>query len=233
MGQYNRAIVKERKLLFRVMDEKYDLKWKTFNDHLVEVFKDLGEEGHFADVTLVSDDQVQTKAHKVVLGACSPVLKTLLVNNPHSHPLLFLRGIKQTELQAILKFMYFGETQIFENRINDFVSVAKDLEVKEISEEQAEGAELYEEETVESGSAKNLDNAVQDKIGDQVVKTEDGHEENVNTIAKPRQNRVVNTVGSFGCPDCEWRGGTQDGLRKHQKAKHEGIRYPCTECPDR
>merc|ERR1719397_2268239 len=66
---------------------------------------------------------------------------TLLVNNPHSNPLLYLRGIKQTELQAILKFMYFGETQIFENRINDFVSVAKDLEVKEISEEQEETEE--------------------------------------------------------------------------------------------
>ena len=72
-------------------DEKYDLKWKTYSDHLVGVFKDLGEEGHFADVTLVSDDQVQTKAHKVVLSACSPVLKTLLLNNPHSHPLLYLR----------------------------------------------------------------------------------------------------------------------------------------------
>ena len=123
------------------MDEKYDLKWKTFNEHLVEVFKDLGDQGHFADVTLVSDDQIQTPAHKVVLSACSPVLKTLLINNPHSHPLLYLRGIKQTELQAILKFMYFGETQIYESRINDFVSVAKDLEVKEISEEQEETEE--------------------------------------------------------------------------------------------
>merc|ERR1739838_315100 len=93
----------------------------------------------------------------VVLSACSPVLKTLLVNNPHSHPLLYLGGIKQTELQAILKFMYFGETQIFENRINDFVSVAKDLEVKEISEEQQDGAEeeaqsqsdTYQEATTE------------------------------------------------------------------------------------
>merc|ERR1712212_1367822 len=120
----------------------------------VESFRNLGEQGHFADVTLVSDDQIQTPAHKVVLSACSPVLKTLLVNNPHSHPLLYLRGIKQTELQAILKFMYFGETQIFENRINDFVSVAKDLEVKEISDEQDEedgddqSNSYQEEETV-------------------------------------------------------------------------------------
>ena len=123
------------------MDEKYDLKLKTSNEHLVEMFKDLGEQGHFADVTLVSDDQIQTPAHKVELSACSPVLKNLLVNNPHSHPLLYLRGIKQTELQAILKFMYFGETQIFADRINDFVSVAKDLEVKE-SEEQEETKEV-------------------------------------------------------------------------------------------
>ena len=124
------------------MDDTYFIKWKTYCDHLVGVFKDLGTEGHFSDVTLVSDDQIQTPAHKVVLSACSPVLKTLLVTNPHSHPLLYLRGIKHTELQALLKFMYFGETQIFENRINDFVCVAKDLEINsknlEISKEQDE-----------------------------------------------------------------------------------------------
>merc|ERR1712212_979599 len=132
----------------------------------VESFRNLGEAGHFTDVTLVSDDQIQTPAHKVVLSACSPVLKTLLVNNPHSHPLLFLRGIKQTELEAILRFMYFGETQIFENRINDFVSVAKDLEVKEISEEQD-----VKEETVKPSVTP------------------------VRTVAKPRQSRVVSTEG--------------------------------------
>ena len=52
------------------MDEKYDLKWKSFTDHLVNTFRGLGETGHFADVTLVSDDQIQTPAHKVVLSAC-------------------------------------------------------------------------------------------------------------------------------------------------------------------
>ena len=92
------------------------------------MFRNLGEEGTFSDVILVSsDDQKQIPAHKVVLSACSPVLKSLLVNNPHSHPLVYLRGIKQTELQAILKFMYFGETQILENRIEEFMSVANDL----------------------------------------------------------------------------------------------------------
>ena len=158
------------------MDEKYDLKWKTFNEHLVEVFKDLGEEGHFADVTLVSDDQVQTEAHKVVLSACSPVLKTLLVNNPHSHPLLYLRGIKKTELQAILKFMYFGETQIYDNKINDFVSVAKDLEVKEISEQQEEEDDTEnetqtEEFTQEAGTEETMEHD-EKIVKESIVKTD-------------------------------------------------------------
>jgi len=120
------------------MGEKYNVKWTTFPDHLIGAFKDLGEDGFFADVTLISDDQVQIPAHKFVLSASSPVLKTFLVNNPHSHPLLYLRGVKQAELQALLKFMYFGETNIYADRINDFVTVAKDLEVKEISEGQRE-----------------------------------------------------------------------------------------------
>ena len=66
------------------METKYDVKWKTFQDHLVGVFKELGEEGHFADVTLVSDDQVQTRAHKVVLSACSSYFKNLL-KGEHTH----------------------------------------------------------------------------------------------------------------------------------------------------
>ena len=93
----------------------------------------LGEKKEFADVTLVSDDQVQTPAHKVVLSACSPVLRSLLTTNPHSHPLLYLRGVRQTELQAILQFIYFGETEIAANRFNDFISIATDLEIKEIT----------------------------------------------------------------------------------------------------
>ena len=46
------------------MDEHYNLKWQTFPKLLVGMFTDLGTEGNFADVTLVSDDQIQTKANQ-------------------------------------------------------------------------------------------------------------------------------------------------------------------------
>ena len=89
------------------MDEKYNLQWEKFSNHLTEALKDLGTDGHFADVILVSEDQIQTRAHKDVLSACSSVLRTLLIKNPHSHPLLYLRGIKNKELKAVIQFMYF------------------------------------------------------------------------------------------------------------------------------
>ena len=47
-----------------------------------------------------------------------------------------MRGIKNSELQAILSFMYFGESQINTDRFSDFMSVALDLQVKEICNKQ-------------------------------------------------------------------------------------------------
>ena len=52
------------------MAEKYTLNWDTFSEHLQLMFKDLYQEGRYTDVTLVSDDQTQFKAHKIVLSAC-------------------------------------------------------------------------------------------------------------------------------------------------------------------
>ena len=76
------------------MNEKYNLNWQTFSEHLQSMFKDLYEEEKHSDVTLVSDDQTQFKAHKIVLRACSPVFKKIIDNNPSQHPLIYLRGIQ-------------------------------------------------------------------------------------------------------------------------------------------
>ena len=48
--------------------------------------KELFTENIFADVTLVSDDQIQIPAHKFILSAFSPVLKNILLNIPIPTP---------------------------------------------------------------------------------------------------------------------------------------------------
>merc|ERR1711923_369860 len=108
--------------------------WNSFSEHLLWIFKDLYENESHSDVTLVSDDQTQFKAHKIVLSACSPVFKKIIDNNPSQHPLIYLRGIHSYEMESILQFMYLGEGKFYYERMEEFLKIAKDLEVKEISE---------------------------------------------------------------------------------------------------
>ena len=67
------------------MSENYNLNWHSFSEHLQVMFKDLYQEGKYTDVTLVSDDQTQFKAHKIVLSASSPVIKKFLMNFPSNN----------------------------------------------------------------------------------------------------------------------------------------------------
>ena len=110
------------------------LNWHTFTNHLQLLFKDLYQEGEYYDVTLVSEDQTQFKAHKIVLSASSPVLKKIIDSNPGQHPLIYLRGIHSFEMESILQFLYLGEGKFYYERIGELMKVAKDLQVKDIGD---------------------------------------------------------------------------------------------------
>ena len=66
------------------MSQDYNLTWYNFPEHLQQLFENLYKEESYADVTLVSSDQIEFKAHKIVLSACSPVLKKVIDNNPRA-----------------------------------------------------------------------------------------------------------------------------------------------------
>ena len=88
--------------------EKFCLKWNDFESNISGAFRELREEKDFFDVTLACDDN-QIKAHKVIISACSPFFRNVLRQNPHQHPLLYMRGVNFTDLQSVLTFMYQGE----------------------------------------------------------------------------------------------------------------------------
>ena len=45
------------------------------------------------------------EAHKVIIAACSPFFKSILRRNPHQHPLIYLKGVKFSDLGSILNFV--------------------------------------------------------------------------------------------------------------------------------
>ena len=115
-------------------NEDICLHWNDFNSNIRNTYADLEEDKDFADVTLVCGDG-QTDAHKVILSAGSPFFQKILKSNPHSKPLVYLKGVKFRELQFVLSFIYKGEATVAMADVGSFLDVAEDLEVKGLSKE--------------------------------------------------------------------------------------------------
>ena len=113
--------------------QNFCLQWKDFENNISSGFRELREEKEFFDVTLACHDY-QVQAHKVILSACSPFFRSVLKKNPHPNPLIYLKGIKDKEIEAVLKFMYHGEVIVAQDDLNTFLAVAEDLEVKGLTE---------------------------------------------------------------------------------------------------
>merc|ERR1711949_120249 len=103
-------------------------------DYLREMMREMMKSDDFTDVTLVTDDKKTIKAHRNILSACSAVFKNILqMDTTSSHPIIYLRGIQYSEIESILQFIYMGEAKLHEERMNEFLSVSKNLEIQELS----------------------------------------------------------------------------------------------------
>jgi len=112
--------------------EKFSLRWNDFEHNISQAFRELRDEEDFFDVTLACEDE-QIQAHKVILSAGSPFFRNILKRNKHQNPLLYLKGVKYTDLQYVLSFMYQGEVDVAQEDLNTFLATAEDLGVKGLS----------------------------------------------------------------------------------------------------
>jgi len=108
-----------------MMSEKLCLKWNDFHSNVSNSFSKLRKENDFNDVTLVSDDQKQISAHKVVLSSSSEYFKCILKQNKHQNPLLCLEGVSSSELNNILDYIYYGEVNVYQEDLDRFLNIAE------------------------------------------------------------------------------------------------------------
>ena len=118
------------------MFEKFSLKWNDFQYNVTKSFSNLRKEEDFYDVTLVSDDQKQMSAHKVVLSSCSEYFKNILKQNKHSQPLLCLDGINSNELNNILDYIYYGSVNILQDDLDKFLRISQRLKLQGLMAEE-------------------------------------------------------------------------------------------------
>ena len=117
------------------MAEKLCLQWNDFQENIKAVFGAYRSDNDFADVTLACEDGYQIEAHKVFLAATSPFFKSLLQRTKTSHPIVFMRGMKRGDLDAIVDFLYYGEANVYQENLDAFLALAEELKLKGLSGE--------------------------------------------------------------------------------------------------
>ena len=120
-------------------EEKFCLKWNDFESNISSSFRELCEAKDLFDLTLVCGEFQQFQAHKVVLSASSPFFRRVLCQSHQkntNNPMIYLRGISQTDLQYILDFIYYGEVNVTQDNLNSFLTVAEDLQIKGLTQGQ-------------------------------------------------------------------------------------------------
>ena len=115
-------------------DQKLCLQWSDFHDNIRSSFQELRSDQDFTDVTLVCEDGEQVEAHKFLLVSSSPFFRDLLKRNKHSHPLVYMRGIKSDIITSMVDFLYHGEASLFQEDLESFLSLASELQLKGLHE---------------------------------------------------------------------------------------------------
>ncbi|KAF2357500.1 BTB/POZ domain [Trinorchestia longiramus] len=113
--------------------ERFLLKWNNHQSNLVTVFDQLYEQEAFTDVTLACDGK-SFAAHKVILSACSPYFQSLFLANPNTHPIVFMRDVRGSDLESLLAFMYRGEINVHQQDLASFLKTAESLQIKGLSD---------------------------------------------------------------------------------------------------
>ena len=230
------------------MSEKLCLKWNDFQENVRSAFGNLREDNDFADVTLACEDGQQVEAHKVILAASSPFFQSLLARNKHSHPLIYMRGLKSHDLLAIVDFLYCGEANVFQENLDSFLAIAEELQLKGMMGKDLEKSDNFDHNAPFPTAIKTDKKLIKeqttrvDRILD--VKAEravaipnifsgdlDELEERVKALMEKSESNYHN--GNYKADMCKVCGkeGKGNAIKDHIEANHlDGIIIPCNIC---
>ena len=234
--------------------EKFCLRWDDFQTSIVSSFGNMRKDDDFSDVTLICDGDLKIEAHKVILAASSSFFKTVLKQNKHPHPVFYMRGITTIQLSAALDLIYYGEVNIFEENLAEFLTLAEDIKLRGLNKCDGEATNRQNIQTqvkkfkqrynpdqlpltnVEPPISYSYPKVEENSLvlTDSPVKSQKDNEELDLTI-----NSMLKIVedGKYSCNVCGKidqnirASNSKQNMKNHIEAKHiVGISLPCSQC---
>ena len=117
-----------------MIKKKYEVTWHSYTNHLRKMMENMLQSNEWSDVTLVCEDKNQMKAHKNILSSASDFFRDIFHLDKNPTTVIYLKGIKSTEMELILQYIYLGEAVVYEEKINSLLSVAKSLDIRDLCE---------------------------------------------------------------------------------------------------
>ena len=230
----------------------YNIKWTHFEEHLKDISLRLYDTKWLSDVTLISDDLTEFPAHKFILCAGSNKLDQLFSKIEASRPTLYLKGIHDQQLKAILQYLYMGKAVVTEENLQEFLINAKELEIKDLDikdpleflEYNLEESITLNEEPIEtrdvmylkgekSSNKEQQKNIFEKRSDEEPIETKDvNHFKEEKSSNKEQQEKKVfkKSAGKFSCQECNSRFTQRHSLTQHIEGVHKGISYSCEHC---
>ena len=221
------------------MAEKFCLKWNDFQTNVSNAFRNLRKTENFYDVTLVSDDQKQISAHKVVLASSSEYFKNILTSNTHSHPMLCLSGVNAGDIKNMMDFMYNGEVQIFQDDLDQFLEIAQRFHLEGLIQDKQESTytnteEFKHEALPESANIDFVKDLEKEPLNHQtkeffLVATEYESIEELDQKIEQMMERI-DGGRKRRCIPCGKISSMVANARNHAETHIDGLNFPCQLC---
>ena len=234
--------------------EKLCLKWNDFPENLQTSFGELRGASDFTDVTLACEDK-SIKAHKVILSACSPFFKRLLKTFSNPQPLIYMRGVKASDLVALVDFIYQGEANIEQEQLERFLALAEEFEVKGLAGCREEGEAGYQTKPNHQTSSFKQSESFEQKqrmanlkggknisvksegieFEEKVVQSQMKQKAETANIDHVTMTKISSMIarrpdGFYTCTDCEYTTKSKSHMQEHVEKHIEGLEYPCNSC---
>ena len=138
------------------------IKWNEFQTNMASYFQDLRDDKDFADVTLVCEDNNMFEVHKVIISSASNFFRSVLAGNKHPHPLIYMRDVRATTMEAVVDFIYHGEVNINQDDLNSFLQIAEDIELKGLEQSKTLLDKDHKEENGDDAMKKKIREPIKD-----------------------------------------------------------------------
>ena len=158
-------------------------------------------------------------------------------------------------MESILQFMYLGVATLHQDNIDDFLSVAKSLEIKEIGKDfqindssigDDKSDSAVNESEVEEDDKEITDSNVSDKVLKPNLSIDNAWDSSIpvegpfacdycdmqfmKKIKLDSHRSRRHTAVDKHCNLCDYTTKRPRELKLHIQSKHEGVKYDCNQC---